>query len=131
MFDFEKLNVYQKSLEYSNDVLGLIKDYPEIDTYIKDQLKRSSLSISANIAEGAGRFTKPDKRNWNYIKKEDIKLNINIVFIYTYHFNYSLFIPFHSFLKIPPRPLKNLIHMSYNKIIVWIIRWSDRRMNTF
>jgi len=34
------------------------------DNYIRDQLKRASISIVINIAEGSGKFSKADKRNY-------------------------------------------------------------------
>ncbi|MEF2175626.1 MAG: four helix bundle protein, partial [Candidatus Absconditabacteria bacterium] len=64
MFDFEKLNVYQSSKEFCKICLVLINYNKNIDSYIKDQLKRSSISIVLNIAEGSGRFSKADKRNF-------------------------------------------------------------------
>lgn len=36
----------------------------KLDSYVKDQLARASFSIILNIAEGSGKFSKPDRRNY-------------------------------------------------------------------
>jgi len=60
MFDFEKLVVYSKARVFNKNVIALLKDAKS--RIVIDQLQRAALSISLNIAEGSGRFTKPDKR---------------------------------------------------------------------
>jgi len=67
MFDFENLIVYQKSLKYTDFVLDFLKNHNEIDIFLSDQLKRAVISITINIAEGAGRVTHRDKRNFYII----------------------------------------------------------------
>jgi len=64
MFDFEKLDVYRKAKVLNRDVLGLLRGNKDIDSYIKDQLRRASISVVINIAEGSGKFSKADKRNF-------------------------------------------------------------------
>jgi len=67
-FSFENFNVYNKSEEYYYQVLKVLSNH-KIDKNIKDQLKRASLSIVLNIAEGAGKYTKKDKKNFYSISK--------------------------------------------------------------
>jgi len=57
-FSHEKLNVYQKSLEFIEFVKQI-----SISTKInvQDQLDRASTSIPLNIAEGTGKYTSKDK----------------------------------------------------------------------
>ena len=69
MFDFQKLNVYVKTKELNKEIINFIKENKNIDCYIKDQLKRASISIVINIAEGSGKFSKPDKRNFYTIAR--------------------------------------------------------------
>ncbi|MDF3028995.1 MAG: ribosomal protein [Fluviicola sp.] len=64
MFDFEKLDVYQKAKAFNKEVLMLMKNTKPIDIVTKNQLRRASLSIVLNIAEGTGRFNKADKRHF-------------------------------------------------------------------
>lgn len=58
----ENLSSYKKSFDFSNEVwIHVIKwDFFAKDTVGK-QIVRSSDSVSANIAEGFGRFSKKDK----------------------------------------------------------------------
>lgn len=62
-FNFEKLQVYQKSVEFANEIYNTTNHWqkPHIYTII-DQLRRASLSISLNIAEGSSRTTVEFKR---------------------------------------------------------------------
>lgn len=71
MFDFAKFPVYQKAeLQYPK-VLKVLSN-PKIDRNIKDQFKRASLSIVLNIAEGAGKYSKNDKKNFYVISKGSV-----------------------------------------------------------
>ena len=72
MFDFENLDVYKKARELNKDVLSFLKENKQIDSYIRDQLKRASISIVINIAEGSGKFSKPDKRNFYIISRGSV-----------------------------------------------------------
>jgi four helix bundle protein len=69
MFDFENLAVYLKAKKLSLDVLNFLKLNNTIDLFLKNQLKRAVLSIVINIAEGSGRHTKADKRNFYVISR--------------------------------------------------------------
>jgi len=68
MFDFEKLEVYSKAKNFNAFVQGFL-GRTGIDKTTQDQLRRASFSIMLNIAEGSGRFTKPDKRNFYVIAR--------------------------------------------------------------
>lgn len=63
MFDFQKLEVYKKAKSFHSDCKKLINN-GKLDNYVKDQLGRASLSIPLNIAEGSGKFSKADRKNY-------------------------------------------------------------------
>jgi four helix bundle protein len=63
-FLFEKLEVYQKALALAERVAGMTAGFPRGCWYLADQLNRASLSISLNIAEGNGRWTQADRKNF-------------------------------------------------------------------
>ena len=71
MFDFEKLTVYSKTKDFNRAVSSFLKN-TKTDKTTKDQLRRASFSIMLNIAEGSGRFTKPDKRNFYAIARGSV-----------------------------------------------------------
>jgi four helix bundle protein len=55
-FFYRKLTVYQQSLFQVKNVYELIRKFPTSELYaLSDQLRRSVVSIPANIAEGMGR----------------------------------------------------------------------------
>jgi four helix bundle protein len=64
MFDFENLDVYKKAKKLNKEVLKFQKQNKQIDSYLRDQLRRASISIVINIAEGSGKFSKADKKNF-------------------------------------------------------------------
>ncbi|MFC2117542.1 four helix bundle protein [Bacteroidota bacterium] len=64
MFDFEKLDVYQKIKQLNVRVYILLNGSKKIDPFIVDQLKRASMSVLLNLAEGTGRISIPDKKNF-------------------------------------------------------------------
>ncbi|WP_445734394.1 four helix bundle protein [Mariniflexile sp.] len=50
--DFKKLLAYQKSFELAMFIFEISKSFPKEETYsLTDQIRRSSRSVSANIAE--------------------------------------------------------------------------------
>ena len=67
-YTFENLDIYQKSIDYVLSIRNLCKE-TKSDYDILDQLKRAALSISLNIAEGAGRYHKRDKKNFYFIAR--------------------------------------------------------------
>lgn len=71
MFDFEKLTAYNKAKEYNKRVSNFILN-TKLDRTTNDQLRRASFSIMLNIAEGSGRFTKPDKKNFYVISRGSV-----------------------------------------------------------
>ncbi|MGE5808171.1 MAG: four helix bundle protein [Nitrospirota bacterium] len=54
-FDFEKLIVYQKALDYVDVVYTITKTFPKQEMFsLTDQFRRAATSICLNIAEGSG-----------------------------------------------------------------------------
>ena len=72
-FAFEKLNVYQKAVAFADSVCTLTRSFPRGYFFLADQLNRAALSVAANIAEGNGRFTVPDRRNFFGIARGSVQ----------------------------------------------------------
>ncbi len=83
MFDFEKLVVYQKAKEFNLDVKKEILAIEIIDKVSRDQLRRASLSIVLNIAEGTSRFSNADKRNFYVISRGSVFECVAILDLFT------------------------------------------------
>ena len=64
MLNMQKLDVYRVALEFHGVAMGLPKS-----KVLRDQLERASSSIVLNIAEGFGRETAADKRNFYVIAR--------------------------------------------------------------
>jgi four helix bundle protein len=62
IFDFERLKVYDLSMEFVRGVFYITKELPrEYQHSLADQLRRAALSIINNIAEGSGKISKKEK----------------------------------------------------------------------
>ena len=56
MQDFKKLDVWQKAHRLTTDIYAITRGFPDNEAYgLISQMRRCSVSISANIAEGCGR----------------------------------------------------------------------------
>ena len=71
-FDFEKLEVYKKVKEYNSCMRKEFLVQDSIDKISKDQLRRASLSLLLNIAEGTSRFSNASKRNFFVIARSSL-----------------------------------------------------------
>lgn len=65
MHDFQKLIIWQKSMEITEDIYRLSAELPKEEKYgLTSQIKRSAVSVPSNIAEGAGRNTNGEFKNF-------------------------------------------------------------------
>jgi four helix bundle protein len=73
MFAFEKLHVYQRAITFADNICSITRGLPRGYFFLGNQLSRAALSIAANIAEGNGRFTKADRRNFFGIARGSVQ----------------------------------------------------------
>lgn len=65
IFGYRKLVAYQKAKEVVKRTYRLLKKFPTEERFAMcDQLRRASLSITSNIAEGVNRFSVKDKAHF-------------------------------------------------------------------
>ena len=69
LFDHEKLTVYQLAIEFVILADEMVKDFPRGRAYLRDQLQRAALSITLNIAEGAGEYATDEKARFYQMAK--------------------------------------------------------------
>ena len=63
---FEKLNVWQDSIDLVELIYNIIKTFPSDEKFgLSSQMKRCSVSISSNLAEVTSRITKKDKAHFS------------------------------------------------------------------
>lgn len=65
VFGYRRLIAYQKAKEIVKQTYKLLKKFPAEERWaLCDQLRRSSVSITSNIAEGVNRFSVKDKAHF-------------------------------------------------------------------
>lgn len=65
VFGYRKLIAYQKGKEVVKKTYMLLKKFPSEERYaLCDQLRRASVSITSNIAEGVNRYSVKDKAHF-------------------------------------------------------------------
>lgn len=69
LFDHERLDVYQRSLDFYSWVCSELPTVPRGYANLRDHLRRAASSIVLNTAEGAGRYEPPDKRRFYLIAR--------------------------------------------------------------
>lgn len=77
---FTTLEVWKRSRELKIKIFELIKQFPNEEKYrLSDQIVRSARSISANIAEGHGRFSYKDQLHFCIISRGSLTETLNHV----------------------------------------------------
>lgn len=67
-FGFEKLEVWQKARKLTVEIYRLTEKFPEREKFgLTNQLRRASVSIGANIAEGATRSSAKEQVHFSSI----------------------------------------------------------------
>jgi four helix bundle protein len=61
MLSFQRLDVYQRSIQFLAFASDLVEQLPRGNAERADQLIRAAEAVPRNIAEGAGRWSKIDK----------------------------------------------------------------------
>ena len=68
MRDYKKLEVWQKSYKLGFTIYTITKEFPKEELYgLTSQMRRSSISVPLNIAEGSRRSTDKDFRAFLHI----------------------------------------------------------------
>ena len=61
MFNFEKLDVWQKAIDFADLVYSRTQAFPRDERFgLTNQMRRAAVSISSNIAEGTSRASQID-----------------------------------------------------------------------
>jgi four helix bundle protein len=71
---FKELIVWQKAHELTLHIYKITKDFPKEEVYaLTSQIRRASVSIAANIAEGYKKKTKPHKLSFLNISEGSLE----------------------------------------------------------
>ena len=65
MFNFEKLEVWQKAIDFADIVYDRTQNFPSDERFgLTIQMQRAAVSVASNIAEGEGRRTWRDRAHF-------------------------------------------------------------------
>jgi four helix bundle protein len=82
MFKFERLNAWKKSIEVFEEVAVVADKVPnKYQSSICDQIRRSCLSISANLAEATGRESVKEQKYYFAVAKGSIYETVSLLYI--------------------------------------------------
>jgi four helix bundle protein len=61
MFNFEKLEVWKKAIDFADLAYTITRGFPEQERFgLTSQMRRAAVSVSSNIAEGSSRISHAD-----------------------------------------------------------------------
>jgi four helix bundle protein len=95
MSHFRKILVWQKSISLVTKIYKITRTFPKEETFgLTSQIRRSSVSIPSNIAEGSGRESNKDFLRFLYISlgslfemQTQLEIAKNIIYINEEEFN--------------------------------------------
>jgi len=110
--DFTEMSVWKLAMDYAVEIFNLTVNLPKQEDYaLTSQIRRSSVSVSDNLAEGFGRETNLDKKRF-YVMSRGSLLESKNQLIYGKKVNYFSEADVNTLTK------KNeQIHFELNKLI--------------
>ena len=83
-FNFEKLEVWQKAVGYADDVISLLEQIETKRNHYRlfEQMESACTSISMNIAEGRGRFSKREFIHFLHIARGSLFETVTLLTIF-------------------------------------------------
>jgi four helix bundle protein len=69
MRDYERLDVYQCALQFAALTFRILESMPRGHGELADQLRRATISIPLNIAEGAGKISERERARYHTIPR--------------------------------------------------------------
>ena len=81
-FSFEKLNVWIDSKELIKLIYLITKEFPSEEKFgLTNQLRRASVSIASNLAEGTSRITNKDKAHFTTLAFSSLMEVLNQIIV--------------------------------------------------
>lgn len=81
-FKFESLDVWKRSIDFADEMFTLAQTLPkEYQFSLGEQLRRASLSVPTNIAEGSGRDNPKEKQYFFRIAKGSVYEVVSLMVI--------------------------------------------------
>ena len=85
-FRFQDMEIRQESIELADILLGIADDLEEMKMFrFTDQLRGAAMSVSNNIAEGSGSFSKTEFKQFLNIARRSAFENANILILLGRH----------------------------------------------
>lgn len=70
VYSFEKLHAWQDAIKLTERIYEITKVFPDEEKFgLKSQIRRAVVSISLNIAEGKGRYSKKEFIHFLYLAR--------------------------------------------------------------
>lgn len=96
VYSFEKLQVWIESKELTKQIYSITKKFPKDENFgITSQMRRASISICSNIAEGVSRRTNKDKARFTTIAFSSAVEIVNQLII-SYELGFLMFTEYES-----------------------------------
>ena len=82
IYSFEKLNAWQRAIDLVKTIYACTQTFPKDERFgITGQIRRASISIPANIAEGVSRKTPKDQAYFSTIAYGSLTETLNLLII--------------------------------------------------
>jgi four helix bundle protein len=116
-YSFEKLDVWNKSKDFTLKIYDITKSFPDEEKFgLVSQLRRASVSIASNIAEGSSRnSTKDQQRYYTISYSTTIEVLNQLIISYELGFiKFDTYQEMRNDLEIITKMI-NALHNSLNK----------------
>jgi four helix bundle protein len=81
-FSFEKLHVWKESRAFTSKMYDITKNFPGEEKFgLVNQIRRASVSIAANIAEGSSRTSSKDQAHFTQMAYSSLMETLSHLYI--------------------------------------------------